>query len=97
MGKELPPLSTNFNIQANIEEVKQEFIKAGFSPAIKHWYQQGNWIYDDGDDFVNKFMGTNPEVAKCDAQLHQILKEIYEDQGSDLRTFEFMIILVQKL
>lgn len=38
LGKPEPPISTNFNIQSNIEEVKQALVEAGFANSVKHWY-----------------------------------------------------------
>lgn len=50
---DLPPM---FHISQNIESVKKEFVSAGFAPDLKCWYQPANWMFNDGEDFVKRFM-----------------------------------------
>jgi hypothetical protein len=49
------PLQDNFHINDKIEEVKDEFNKAGFS-GLKVWYQPSNWYFKNGKEFVANFV-----------------------------------------
>ena len=74
--------------------MKADFIEAGFT-SYKAWYQQANFIYDDGKDFVRKFMRQGSTDSK-DKELEDLVAELYDEQGDDLRNNEFFMILVQK-
>ena len=79
LGRNVPPQSPDFNISKNIEDVKKDFVKAGFSDKIKHWYQPANWNYEDGADFVEKFMVTIPGNPELDSEMRKTITEIYDE------------------
>lgn len=68
---------------------------AGFSKNLKCWYQPANWIFKDGNDFVDRFV-MGPNGSNHDDELKKMVAQIYDEQGDDLKTFEVMIILVHK-
>ena len=63
LGRQIVPYNAahdNFHLSRDIEVVKEEFRKAGFNKQIKAWYQAANWLYEDGKDFVQRFIINQP-------------------------------------
>jgi len=96
LGLEPAPSRDNFHITTKIEEVKSEFLKAGFAPNLKAWPQAANWFYKDGAAFVKQFEANMPKDFVND-EVRATMAELYDAEGSEMRTFELTVILAQKV
>jgi len=96
LGLEPAPSRDNFHITTKIEEVKAEFLKAGFAQNLKTWSQAANWFYKDGAAFVQQFEENMPKDFVND-EIRATMASLYDAEGSDMRTFELTVILVHKM
>jgi len=87
-----------FHITQNWDEVRKEFIKAGFHKSVKSWFQPNNWWFKDGKDFVERFYKSNPlHAPNVTEPMEKKVAELYDKmEGDQLRTFDSMVILVYK-
>ena len=67
---------------------------------LKSWYQPANWYYEDGKDFLERFVRGQIKAtagADLDSELEQAIVEVYDELNAvELKTFEVLIILGTK-
>jgi formiminotetrahydrofolate cyclodeaminase len=102
LGLPLPAEAiSNFDAGANIEDMRQQILKAGFN-QVKHWRQAMNQLIRDGEAFVN-FMPSFPkdreltdEEKKLRAEMVRLYDELSGKDSFDLATFEIIVIVAFK-
>jgi stage V sporulation protein SpoVS len=59
--------------------VGEELKKAGFV-NVKAWTQPCNWVFKDGQDFIEKMKGNWTDV-EIDEELRTTIASLYDAQG----------------
>ena len=84
-----------WELQEDHEVLRRMFLEAGFSTDIRMWYQQGNWLYKNGDEYWNHHGYAVPDGHPDEAVKNESIR-LFEESKAEMRTFEKLYILVHK-